>query len=497
MKAFAKILLVISILLPASCFSLDPPPITPNDQFFVQNNGGGVQIPPPDWCLTVDGEILKPLSLTLEQIKEFREVELMATLECFANPLGQMPALFIGNAVWTGVRVKDLMQDAIPLNSAKSLKFYALDGWTLQISLGEIMMRDDIILAYGMNREILPPEQGYPLRLVTPGVSGSGGWMQWVTRIEVISQETPFMKMIPIHAQIFNPISGTTLVMGNYTIYGMAMIGGGEVSKVEVSTDAGTTWRQATLLNYFVPNVWKHWAFIWAIPHPGEYEIVVRAEDSMGNKQIKNDYFWGWRHVFVTVDDDIDQDGIPDSEDNCLNKPNGPNRGTCMPGSDKEGSICQTDDDCVIGCSSNGKCSLNQEDSDQDSFGDICDNCPYVCNLQQLDADKDGRGDLCDSAPGCGGCTGVECEQFCFSSTTTTVTPQYWHIDTCVQCHTVMFLHNQSAHNTCSKCHDGQPKTGSVSPKSCIICHPIGDSGKCYLINSHGNFCRSCHGECF
>lgn len=66
---------------------------------------------------------------------------------------------------------------------------------------------------------------------------------------------------------------------------------------------------------------------------------------------------------------DSDSDGIPDAQDNCPNKPNGPSLGTCMPGSDNPGLNCQSDADCVIGCSSNGKCSLNQEDSDVDGVG--------------------------------------------------------------------------------------------------------------------------------
>jgi hypothetical protein len=116
-----------------------------------------------------------------------------------------------------------------------------------------------------------------------------------------------------------------------------------------------------------------------------------------------------YEYVFT----DNDEDGIPDSEDNCPNKPNGPLFGTCMPGSDKAGATCHSDADCVIGCSTSGKCSLNQEDTDKDGVGDVCDNCPAVCNPQQLDANGNGKGDLCDPAPGCGGCSGVECEPVC------------------------------------------------------------------------------------
>jgi PKD repeat protein len=105
-----------------------------------------------------------------------------------------------------------------------------------------------------------------------------------------------------------------------------------------------------------------------------------------------------------TASSDVDQDGIPDTTDNCPNKPNGPNLGTCSATSDKPGGNCTSDADCANGCSSNGQCQKNQEDADNDGRGDVCDNCPANCNSQQLDADVDGKGDVCDTTPGCGGC---------------------------------------------------------------------------------------------
>jgi hypothetical protein len=123
----------------------------------------------------------------------------------------------------------------------------------------------------------------------------------------------------------------------------------------------------------------------------------------------------------TTIVIDSDNDGVPDTEDNCPSKPNGPILGTCTPSSDSPGITCTSDADCVIGCSTNGKCSLNQEDTDSDGKGDVCDNCPTTCNPLQSDANGNGIGDLCDPNPECGGCDQPQCEQGCSPATSTTI----------------------------------------------------------------------------
>jgi len=120
-----------------------------------------------------------------------------------------------------------------------------------------------------------------------------------------------------------------------------------------------------------------------------------------------------WRYCEDYPEPDTDGDGIPDSEDNCPNKPNGPELGMCSATSDKPGINCTSDADCANGCSSNGKCGMTQDDADNDGVGDVCDNCPTNCNANQLDADSDGIGDVCDTTPDCGGCGLPQCEQQC------------------------------------------------------------------------------------
>jgi hypothetical protein len=146
----------------------------------------------------------------------------------------------------------------------------------------------------------------------------------------------------------------------------------------------------------------------------GDAQIVVNTIPDEGTWYPLDDaQIYPGTVTITSSDSDTDGDGIIDSEDNAPAIPNGPHLGTCMPGPDKAGAACQSDADCNRGCTSNGTCSKNQEDTDGDGYGDVVDNCPTICNTEQLDADGDGIGDVCDPTPGCGGCGQPACENEC------------------------------------------------------------------------------------
>jgi len=302
--------------LTSSVYALDPPPITPVDEFFVENTNGIPAIP-DNWRLIVDGAVETPLTLTLEDLMGYAAANQMATLECMGNPF--TPLILVGNANWTGVPLHTILKEVSPLGEAQSIIFHCVDGYRVHFGLDDMMQRDNDILAYTMNGETLPLEQGYPLRLVLLGNIGTT-WAQWVKRIEMstTAPETSFVP-IPLHAQIFTPPDGNTLIVGTHTISGMAIVGEGrEITRVEISTDGGTIWEPAQLLNDFVPDVWKHWEFTWEVSQTGDYQIVARAEDDLGNQQ-GDEGFFNIANVIITVRVDYDGDGdhIPDSEDNC------------------------------------------------------------------------------------------------------------------------------------------------------------------------------------
>jgi len=319
-------------------YSLEPPPVTPVDEFFVL---GAPPNTPHNWNLVVGGAVQSPLSLSLAELMQYPATTEMATLECYF-PFG--PNLLIGNANWTGVPLNTIIQQASPLKEAVSITFHAIDGYSLgPYSLDELTQRDDILLAYDMNGQTLPPEQGYPLKLVLPGIAGYQN-VRWLDHLEIeTSQPNMVLNHYPIHARIFEPRIGQTIALGTYTIRGMAYAGQGlEITNVEISIDDGATWEPAQLLNYFVPNVWKHWEFTWQIPQVGQYQICVRAQDSLGNIQREQPGNFGWRGFTVTVnvDYDNDVDGVADSIDNC---PNVYNPSQTDSDGDGAGNACDAD----------------------------------------------------------------------------------------------------------------------------------------------------------
>lgn len=318
----AWILIVTMFSLSNRGYGLEPPPITPNDEFFVF---GQVPEVPEPWTLDIAGEVVRPQSLSLEQLKQHPRMDVEATLECDYS-IG--PPLLVSSAVWTGVNLNALLKQAGLKSSANGITFVALDGYRRgPFPLAEILQRTDIIVAYEMNGETLPDVQGWPAKIVLPGGVGNL-WIRWLDRIEITSSgafET--VKMWPIHARIFEPAYNSTVSTCSYIITGMANAGDGrEITQVEVSTDDGATWDRAEILNDFVPNVWKHWRYEWEIETPGRYTIYARVKDAEGNVQNETGpYSWSGYRVHVNVEletnctnrrrADLDRDGYVDFYD--------------------------------------------------------------------------------------------------------------------------------------------------------------------------------------
>jgi len=297
------IILITLPLLSTRGYSLEPPPISPNDEFFTLGSVPGI---PADWTLDIEGEVEQSLSISLEELKQYPQTEIEATLEC---NFSSGPIYLVDNAFWKGVSLNLLLEQAKLKSSAKSVIFRSHDGyWIGPFSLDNVMQKTDVIIAYEMNGEVLPDIHGWPVRMVLPGCTGNQ-WVRWLDRIEILSEGTnKILNTWPIHARIFKPEYNAIVDKCFYTIKGMANAGEGkEIVEGQISTDNGLTWESAEILNSFLPNVWKHFKYQWIVKSPGKHTIFARVIDADGNIQNENGLYgwWGYK-VIATVNPEID-----------------------------------------------------------------------------------------------------------------------------------------------------------------------------------------------
>ncbi len=245
------------------------------------------------WTLTVKGQVNNPVTLTYEQIKAMPSVREYATLQCVSNKIG---GDLISTALWKGVRLKDLLSRAQLKSGAKYIAFRCYDGYDVGIPL-ERGLLDGTILAYEMNMAPLTAEHGYPVRAIVPGLYGMMN-PKWITEIEVVDDVyegywqrngwTAIPGQAPIGDRFLNlDLLNINIVPGQkLPIAGVAFAGDRGISKVEVSTDGGVTWKSASIKDPLSNYTWVLWtAGFTPSAGPGNYKIVVRATDRTGNVQ--------------------------------------------------------------------------------------------------------------------------------------------------------------------------------------------------------------------
>ena len=153
--------------------------ITPNDKFFVVSIGDPPQVDVETWSLTIDGTVNETANVTYGSLTSMPAVNETEVLKCVEGPSG--------TAVWTGVRVRDVLALAGIANGSREVVFHGADGYSSSLTLDEAL-GDDVLFAWGMNHEPLPREQGYPLRVVAPGKAGYK-WVKFVERVEVVDYD--------------------------------------------------------------------------------------------------------------------------------------------------------------------------------------------------------------------------------------------------------------------------------------------------------------------
>ncbi len=266
--------------------------LTPSSLHFERHHAGVPNIDPARHRLLLHGLVDQPLIFTMEEIRRMPSVSRIHFLECSGNggsewgaKTGRDAQASCGLAScseWTGVPLAALLRQAGVQKAAKWLIAEGADPCKMQRSLPIEKAMDDTLVAWGQNGEALRPEQGYPLRLVVPGWEGNIN-VKWLRRIKAVDQ--PYMArdetshytdlMPDGKARIFTfvmeakslitfPSGGQKLSgPGPYEITGLAWSGRGRIERVEVSTDAGQTWRDAVLQEPRLSMAFTRFRFPW------------------------------------------------------------------------------------------------------------------------------------------------------------------------------------------------------------------------------------------
>jgi len=287
--------------------------VTPNRDFYRIDTALVLpQVDPATWRLRIYGRVRNPLTLTFQDLLGRPMVERYVTLCCVSNEVG---GDLIGNARWLGVPVKDLLDEAEPLDGADQVLSRSADGFTCGTPTAVLRDGRDALLAVGMNGEPLPVKHGFPVRMVTPGLYGYVSACKWIIGMELTSFEDysaywiqrGWAQLGPIKTQsrIDVPRPGREVPAGRVAVAGVAWAQHVGIARVEVSVDGGQ-WQQARLAGTTSVDTWRQWVWDWDAP-PGRHTLRVRATDQTGATQpeqerpIFPDGATGWHTVQVEV----------------------------------------------------------------------------------------------------------------------------------------------------------------------------------------------------
>jgi sulfane dehydrogenase subunit SoxC len=283
-------------------------------------------VDPAGWALRIGGNVRHPMRLDLNQIKARPSMTIAVTLECAGNGRARMSprplsqpwlAEAVGTAEWTGTPLAALLDEVEPLSQSGDVVFTGIDRgiqgdieqqYERSLPLADCR-RDEVLLAYEINGQPLPPQHGFPLRLIVPGWYGMAH-VKWLRGITVLDGDfagyqqatayhlrlsddeagVPVTRMLPRALMVPPGIPDFAsrvrfLAPSRQVLTGRAWSGCGEVIQVEVSADGGRTWNAAVLGDAPSEYAWRPWNFEWDATEVGEYELCVRATDAAGNVQ--------------------------------------------------------------------------------------------------------------------------------------------------------------------------------------------------------------------
>lgn len=306
--------------------------LTPNDAFYVRWHLEGIptSVDLGTFHLQIGGLVGTPLALSVADLRQqFEPVSLVAVNQCSGNsrsffeprvPGGQWKNGAMGNARWTGVRLRDLLDRAGVKAGAVDVGFSGLDRPALAAtpSFAKALAVDharngEVMVAYEMNGAELPMLNGFPLRLVVPGWYATywvkalteitvlpekfhGFWMDKAYRIPTtpdagevpghLATETVPINRMSLRSLFVRPEPGERLRRQTpFEIQGLALDSGCGIQRVEVSTDSGVTWQPAKLDPDLGKFSWRRWRFSWRPPAAGKHHLQVRAFNQAGQQQ--------------------------------------------------------------------------------------------------------------------------------------------------------------------------------------------------------------------
>jgi DMSO/TMAO reductase YedYZ molybdopterin-dependent catalytic subunit len=303
--------------------------VVPNNRFYVRSHFPIPALDAATWQLRLEGAVNNALTLSYDELRQLPATTLQATLECAGNGRARLAPKAkgllweqgaVGNAEWTGVPLASLLERAGVAANALEVICEGADQGPVNdeprapgvISFARSLplakaRQPEVLVAYLMNGQPLPPEHGFPVRLVVPGWYGmasvkllnkltvstepyAGYWqtLEYAYWRRTHGQPTlvPVAEM-QVKAEIARPALHEAVPAGRpYRVFGAAWTGESEVTSVEISTDHGQTWHPTRLLGTAVPFAWRLWEFTWTPPAaPGRHTLQARATDRAGHSQ--------------------------------------------------------------------------------------------------------------------------------------------------------------------------------------------------------------------
>ena len=300
--------------------------ITPADVFYVRSHLYTPTVDLETWTLTIAGEVDRPVTLRMTDLRQMPQVTMPVTLECAGNgraffdpPVAgtQWQRGAVGTARWTGIRLSDLLKRAGLKPSGRYVWFDGADtpmgnvpDFVRQLPRVKAV-HPDTLLAFQMNGQPLPITNGFPLRVIVPGWEGAY-WVKWLTHIQVSDHEQdgfwvqtayryPRIRVSPgaavdpkdtdpltglgVKSIITMPTTGAVRFGQSVDVSGFAWAGEATIARVDISVDGGSTWSAATLGSDQAPYAWRQFRFAWNPTERGSFVVFSRAADDRGRVQ--------------------------------------------------------------------------------------------------------------------------------------------------------------------------------------------------------------------